>query len=374
MADHDGLEAEHRPSDDRAWERHALGLLAKDSERTAQVSRTMYKCPVPDEWGVDLYLKDESGYPTGSVKYPMMRELLRYLIINGQLNEGRNVIEATSGNVAVAGAHLARNLGLPFTAVLPRKTGEAKLARIREQGGEVHLVDRPPQIYEEAQNLAAEDGGVYVDHFAVAERAMDWRTPNGLPGVILDVVRGRTRSAPDWIVVGVGTGTTATTIGRHIREHNLPTRLAVVDPENSAYFPGWVTGASDYTTGMPSRIEGIGRPRMEPGFYPGLVDLVIRVPDSASVAAMRMISHSLGFPIGPSSGATVWGAFSLIDRMREEGSRGSVVALIADQGEHYRDTYYSDAWTEARGLSPVLHGRAIDEFLRTGRWDPPAPE
>ncbi|GAB3740261.1 pyridoxal-phosphate dependent enzyme [Nocardiopsis nanhaiensis] len=372
MADHDGLEAEHRAGGDHAWIRRALGLLTKDAERTAQISRTMYKCPIPEEWGVGLYLKDESGYPTGSVKYPMMRELLRYLIMNGQLSEGRTVIEATSGNAAVAGAALARGLGLPFTTVLPRKTGEAKLERIREQGGRVHFVDRPPQIYEEAQNLAADNGGVYVDHFAVAERAMDWRTSNGLPGVILDVVRGRTRSVPDWIVVGAGTGTTATTIGRHIREHDLPTRLAVVDPENSAYFPGWVTGASDYTTGMPSKIEGIGRPRMEPGFYPGLVDLVLRVPDEASVAAMRVLSLASGFTIGPSSGATLWGALSLINRMREEGRRGIVVGLIADQGEHYRDTYYSDAWTGGKGLFPEQHGRAIDDFLRTGRWNPPA--
>jgi cysteine synthase A len=372
VTDHDGLEAgDRRSRSDREWARQALERLSEEARRTAQVSRTMYRCPIPESWGVDLYLKDESGYPTGSLKHPMMRALLGYLVLNGELGPHSTVVQATSGNAAVAGAHFAALLDLPFVAVLPRKTSEDKLARIRDQGGSFHFVDRPPRIYEEARDLAAERGGAYIDHFALAEQAMDWRTQSGPPGVLFDVLRGRPRPVPDWVVVGAGTGTTATTLGRHIRAHGLQTRLAVVDPEHSAYFPGWVTDTRDYTTGMPSRIEGIGRPRMEPGFFPGLVDLVIRVPDAASVATMRILAGSIGIPVGPSSGTALWGALSLVERMRREGRTGSVVALVADQGEHYQDTYYSDAWVRGKGLDPAPHTRAVGDFLRTGNWAPP---
>ena len=48
-----------------------------------------------------------------------------------------------------------------------------------------------------------------------------------------------------------------------------------------------------------SRIEGIGRPRVEPSFVPDVVDRMICVPDAASLAAMRATSS--GSPAGGSA-------------------------------------------------------------------------
>ena len=44
---------------------------------------------------------------------------------------------------------------------------------------------------------------------------------------------------PAWIVVGAGTGGTSATIGRYLRYRGLATRLAVVDPEGSAFLPAY---------------------------------------------------------------------------------------------------------------------------------------
>ncbi len=49
---------------------------------------------------------------------------------------------------------------------------------------------------------------------------------------------------PSWIVVGAGTGGTSATIGRFIRYRGHPTRLCVVDPENSAFFPAYARAAA----------------------------------------------------------------------------------------------------------------------------------
>ena len=46
------------------------------------------------------------------------------------------------------------------------------------------------------------------------------------------------------------------------------------------------------TTGRGSRIEGIGRPRVELSFMPEIVDRMIRVPDAASIAAMRLAGRA----------------------------------------------------------------------------------
>ena len=49
----------------------------------------------------------------------------------------------------------------------------------------------------------------------------------------------------------------------------LPAEVAVVVPEGSAFYAGW-KGDAD-AVGSPSRIEGIGRPRVEASFVPSVI-------------------------------------------------------------------------------------------------------
>jgi len=117
-----------------------------------------------------------------------------------------------------------------------------------------------------------------------------------------------------------------------------------------------------------SRIEGIGRPRVEPSFLPGVVDRMVAVPDAASIAAARHVTAVLGRRVGPSTGTNLWGAFGLLAEMVAEGRGGSVVTLLADSGDRYADTYFSDEWVSAQGLDPIDHAEALVEFERSCRW------
>jgi cysteine synthase len=137
----------------------------------------------------------------------------------------------------------------------------------------------------------------------------------------------------------------------------------VVDPENSAFYRGWADGdATGRTTGG-SRIEGIGRPRVEPSFLPSVIDHMIQVPDAASVAAMRWCSALLGRSVGGSTGTAMWGAVALLEQMRHDGRAGSVVVLLCDGGERYRDTYGDDTWLAAQGLDIGPHLDRLHAFL-----------
>ena len=46
--------------------------------------------PLPAAWGIDLYLKDESTHPTGSLKHRLARSLFLYGLCNGWIDEGRH--------------------------------------------------------------------------------------------------------------------------------------------------------------------------------------------------------------------------------------------------------------------------------------------
>ena len=175
---------------------------------------------------------------------------------------------------------------------------------------------------------------------------------------------------PTWIVVSAGTGGTSATIGRFVRYRRFHTRIAVADPENSAFFGGWQTDRSDVTTGSPSRIEGIGRMRVEPSFVGGVIDDMLQVPDAASIATMRWVSGILGRPVGGSTGTNVWASLALIGDMREADEQGSVVTLLCDGGERYEHTYYDDAWLAEKGIDITPYAEALTEFSATGVLPP----
>jgi len=168
---------------------------------------------------------------------------------------------------------------------------------------------------------------------------------------------------PRWIVVGAGTGGTSATIGRYLRYRRHDTCLAVVDVENSAFFPGWRDGDDTVTTGCGSRIEGIGRPRVEPSFLPGVVDRMIAVPDAASIAAARALYPILGRRVGASTGTNLWGVLHLAREMRERGERGSIVTLLCDGGERYAHTYFDDGWLAAQGIDLAPHQAQLAQLL-----------
>ncbi|HLS76548.1 MAG TPA: PLP-dependent cysteine synthase family protein [Nocardia sp.] len=350
----------------RAWVDEAVRLIDADAQRSADTHLLRY--PLPPEWNIQLYLKDESTHITGSLKHRLARSLFLYGICNGWITEGTTVVEASSGSTAVSEAYFAKLLGLDFVAVMPSKTSPRKIALIEAQGGRCHFVDRPPEMYTEAARLAAECGGHYMDQFTHAERATDWRGNNNIAESIYTQMRLETHPVPEWIVMGAGTGGTSATIGRYIRYRRHATRLAVVDPENSAFYGGYETGDAGYQTGMPSRIEGIGRPRVEPSFVGQVVDRMIEVPDAASIAAMRYGSRVLGRRIGGSTGTNLWGVFHLIGEMLERGRSGSVVTVLCDGGDRYASTYYDDEWVAAQGWDLAGPTAILEEFHATGVW------
>ena len=333
----------------RAWVHEAVRRVEADAHRSADTH--LHVLPLPPAWGVDLYLKDESVHPTGSLKHRLARSLFLYFLANGDIGPGTTVVEASSGSTAVSEAHFARMLQLPFVAVVPAATSREKLALIEREGGRCHLVDDPAAIYAEAERVAAETGGHYMDQFSHAALVTDWRGNNHIAQSIFEQMALERHPVPAWVVVGAGTGGTSATIGRYCRYRRLATRLAVVDPEGSAFARAWRTGDRSVTA-PGSRIEGIGRPRVEPSFVPAVVDEVLAVPDAASIAGMRLLEELSGIRAGPSTGTNLAGALELAGRMRAAGRSGSVVTLVCDRGDRYEGTHRNPDWLAARGIDP----------------------
>ena len=101
---------------------------------------------------------------------------------------------------------------------------------------------------------------------------------------------------------------------------------------------------------------------------------MMKVPDAASIAAMRVLSRRLGRRVGGSTGTNFFGLCRLAARMKAEGDDG--VAGDADLrcGERYAKTYYSEAWLSEAGLQTAPYEAKLEAFLAGGAFGCVCPE
>ncbi len=351
---------------DHDWMSNAIRIIEADYQRSADTH--LIKLELRCLNGIDIYLKDESTHPTGSLKHRLARSLFLYAICNGWIGPNTPIIEASSGSTAVSEAYFARLLGLPFIAVMPKATARKKIEQIEFYGGRAHLVDHSSQIYAESKRLASELNGHYMDQFTYAERATDWRGNNNIANSIFHQMTLERFPIPSWVVMSPGTGGTSATIGRFIRYQKHPTKLCVVDPEHSVFHDFYRTGDSSLTRDCGSKIEGIGRPRVEPSFIAGVIDEMRTIENRASIAAIYWLESILGRKVGASTGTNLIGVLQLASEMAARGEQGSIVTLLCDSGERYLDTYYNSAWVAANigDLSAEL--AKLETFQASGRY------
>ena len=333
----------------RAWIREAIAEVRREAARSADTH--LLRLDLPEFPGIPFYFKDEAAHPTGSLKHRLARSLFLFALCSGRLRAGQAVVDASSGSTAISEAWFARLLGLPFVAVMPACTAPRKIAEVEAAGGTCDLVDDPATVHARAA-WHAENGACHLDQFGLADQATDWRGNNNIAESILRQLELEPTPEPAWIVCGAGTGGTSATIGRYLRYRGLATRLCVADPTGAAFAEGWRTRDPKARARRATVIEGIGRPRVEPGFRFEVVDAVREIDDAESIAAAWSLERKLGRRYGGSSGTNFAACLRIAADMRARGEQGAIVTLLCDRGERYTQTLFDRAWLKARGLEP----------------------
>src|SRR5690606_4490829 len=193
-----------------AWTSAAIRRIEADFNRSADTH--LIPLSLPGFPGIDIYFKDESSHPTGSLKHRLARSLFLYALANGWLHEGSTVVEASSGSTAVSEAYFARLLGLPLAAWAAASTSPEKIAAIEFHGGRCPLVRAPREVAAESARVARASGGHFMDQFTSAERATDWRANNNIAESIFRQMEHEPHPVPAWVVCSAGTGGTSATI------------------------------------------------------------------------------------------------------------------------------------------------------------------
>jgi len=273
--------------------------------------------------GENIYAKAEFLNPGGSIKDRVALAMLEGAERDGRLKPDSIIVEPTSGNTGIGLALVGRLKGYSVKIVMPAGMSEERKKLITALGAELVLTpdeESIPGAVAEARRLADEDHRVFIpDQFEnpdnprihYEETAHElWRQTSG------DVA---------CFVAGVGSGGTLQGVGKFLKEHRPGVKIVAVEPKNVSALLGHEPGLH--------QIQGIGD-----GFIPGvldvsLVDDVIEVTDEDAIATTRQLGGDLGLLVGISSGANVWAARQLSQRID-----GPVATVLPDRAERYFST------------------------------------
>jgi threonine dehydratase len=217
-----------------------------------------------------------------------------------QLEPGRRVVCASSGNFGQAMAYACRRRAIPVEVFVPADVNPVKAARMRALGAEVRVTDGDGDLAEDAARAWSQGSGdarfvADGDEPAIAEGA-------GTIGVEL------LRSGPfDAVVVPVGDGALINGIACWVKHHAPATRVIGVCAEGApSMVHSWRAGRPVPTERADTIAEGIAIRSPVPRSLErmrALVDDLVLVPDSALIDMMRLSAETLGILLEPSGAA-----------------------------------------------------------------------
>ena len=188
--------------------------------------------------GVRIFAKLESVNPGASLKDRPVARMITRALADGHLEDGRRLLDSSSGNAGIAYAQFGAALGVPVTLVVPGNASRERLERIRAYGAELILTD-PQEGYDFAVHTAARLAREQPERYWYSNQYANennWKAHYETTGTeILEQMIEATGEAPDAFVVGVGTGGTLTGVGRRLRSANPKVHIASVIPD---IFPG----------------------------------------------------------------------------------------------------------------------------------------
>jgi len=271
--------------------------------------------------GARLHLKCENFQRVGAFKFRGATNAVRSLAPE---EAARGVLTHSSGNHAQALALAARQREIPCWVVMPKGAPRVKRAAVIGYGATVVECESTLAAREEtARRVGEETGATFIHPYD------DERVVAGAGTAALELLEHAPEPL-DVVIAPVGGGGLAS--GTAIAAHGVDPRIRVLGAEPAGADDAWR-----------SLREGRRLPQEDPrtvcdGLRTALSDLtfsilrehleeIVRVPDEATIEAMRLVWERVKIVIEPSSAIVIAAAFAVRERLR-----GRRVGLILSGG------------------------------------------
>ncbi len=291
----------------------------------------------------EVLLKLEFFNPLSSVKDRIGFAMIDDAIKAGKITKDTVLIEPTSGNTGIALAFVAAAKGIKLILTMPETMSTERRKLLKILGAKLILTEGPKGMkgaIAKAEELAAKiPGSLILQQFSNPSNPEIHRKTTA------EEIWRDTDGKVDIVVVGVGTGGTATGVGEVLKARKPGVKIVVVEPDASPVLSGGTPG--------PHKLQGIGAGFIPANLNTKIYDEVIRVKEADSGPVSKQVNQLDGIPVGISSGAIIWAALQLAQRPENKGRQ--IVVVVPSSTERYLSTWlFADVNVDSDNIEDLI--------------------
>lgn len=265
---------------------------------------------------VQIFAKAEWFNPGGSVKDRPALNILHQALDAGEFDNGKRLLDSTSGNMGIAYATLGAALEIPITLAIPSNASPERFTILKALNAELILTD-PLEGADGAILAAQQMAEQHPDKYYYADQygnPANWQAHFYTTG---PEIWNQTGGEVTHFVAGLGTTGTITGVSKYLREQ--ADRVEIVAFQPDAPFHG---------------LEGLKHMQssIKPGIFdPDLPDRTLGVSTEDAYEMTRRLGREEGLFVGVSSGAATVAALEVAVDL----DQGVVVTVFPDAGYKY---------------------------------------
>jgi cystathionine beta-synthase len=295
-----------------------------------------------------VLVKLETFNPGNSIKDRMAVKMIEDAERSGRLKPGGTIIEGTSGNTGMGLAIAAVVKGYKCIFTTTDKQSKEKIDALKAFGAEVIVCptnvdpEDPRSYYSVSSRLEREVPNAWkanqYDNLSNSQAHYEQTGPE-----IWDQTDGRVTH----LVVGVGTGGTASGVGRYLKERNSAIKVWGIDTYGSVFKKYKETGVFDKNEIYPYITEGIGEDFLPKNVDFDVIDHFEKVTDRDAALMTRRIAREEGIFAGNSAGSAMAGLLQLREHFTSDDV---IVVIFHDHGSRYLGKMFNDEWMREKGF------------------------